>query len=84
MLRCELLVREQIAFLALAAGIADHAGRAADDGDRRVAGLLEAPQHQQRQQMADVQAVGRGIEAGVDACAAFRSSHAERPASSVV
>ena len=35
-------------------------------GDRPVAGLLEPPQEHQRHQVAHVQAVGRGIEAGVD------------------
>ena len=63
--------RKQIALVALAAGVADHAGGAADDRDRLVAGVLEAAQHQQRQQVADVQAVGRGIEAGVDGARLF-------------
>ena len=60
------LEREQVALLALAAGVADHAGGAADQGDGAMPGLLEPPQDHQRHQVADVQAVGRGIEAGVD------------------
>ena len=58
--------REQIPLLALAAGVADHAGRPADQRDRPMPGLLEPPQHHQAHQMADVQAVGRRIEADVE------------------
>ena len=67
----DLLARAD-SLLALAAGVADHAGRAADDGDRRVPGQLEAAQQHSGNKMADVQAVGRGIEAGVDRAWLFR------------
>ena len=58
--------REQVAFLALAAGVADHAGGPADQGDGPMPGLLKPPQDHQGHQVADVQAVGRRIEADVD------------------
>ena len=64
--RPERFDREQLAFLALAAGVADHAGGPAHHGDRPMSGLLEPPQDHQRHQVADVQAVGRRVEAGVD------------------
>ena len=38
----------------------------AGEGDRPVAGVLEPPQQQQRHQVADVQAVGGGVEPGVE------------------
>ena len=65
-LACELLDGEQVPLFALAAGVADHAGRAADQGDRPVAGLLKAAEQHHRQQRADVQAVAGGVEAGVE------------------
>ena len=73
----QLLEREQVALLALAAGVADHAGRAADEGDRPMARLLKPPQHQQRQQAADVQAVGRRIEAAIERSLTTREPAAE-------
>src|SRR5207253_3226017 len=48
-----------------AARIADEAGAAAHEDDGPVAGQLDAAQGQQRQETADVQAVGGGIEAHV-------------------
>ena len=65
-LAAERVEREQVAFLALAAGVADHAGGPAHQRDRPMPGLLKAPQDHQRHQVADVQAVGRRIEADVD------------------
>ena len=56
----------QAALLRFEAGVADHAGGAADQGDGSVAGKLEAAQRQHRQQMADVQAVGGGVETAVE------------------
>ena len=41
-------------------------GRAAGQRDRQVAGELEAAEQQQRHEIADVQAVGRRIEADVE------------------
>ena len=73
--------REQVALFALAAGIADHAGRAADDDDRPMAGLLKPPQDHHRHQIADVQAIGRRIEAGSRACGCRLSSQASKPGS---
>ena len=66
---CSVFDGEQIPLLALAAGVADHAGGAADQGDRPMPGLLKAAQHHQRHQAAHVQAVGRGIEAAVERAA---------------
>ena len=51
---------------ALAARVADHAGAAARQRDRCVAEALQARQRDQRDGVADVQAVGRGVEAVVD------------------
>ena len=61
----ELLAREQLALLRLAAGIANHAGAAADDGDRMVPESLQARQPHHRQQRADMEARRRRIEADV-------------------
>lgn len=55
----------QAALGRLEARVADHAGGSAHQRHRRVAGQLEAAQGQHRQQMADVQAVSRGIEAAI-------------------
>ena len=61
--------RKQVAFFALAAGISDHAGGPADQGDGAMAGTLKTPQHQQRDQAPDVQAVGRRVESAVQRAA---------------
>ena len=63
--RLDLLGDEQHALLRLAARIADHAGAAADQRDRRMAGALQARQRHHRQQRPDVQARGGRIEADV-------------------
>ena len=63
--------RQQVSLFALAAGIADHAGGPADQCDGAMAGLLKSPQHHQGDQVADVQAVGRGVEAHVERSRAF-------------
>ena len=52
----DLLGRQQIALLRLAARIADHAGAAADERDRRVAEPLQAREAHHGEQVADVQA----------------------------
>ena len=61
--------REKVAFLAPPARVADHAGRATDQGHRFVAGVGHATQQHERHKMPDVEAVGRGVEAGIDATA---------------
>ena len=61
------LVVEQIALLGTPAGIADHAGRSAGERDRLVPGVLEPTQHDQTDQVADVQTVGGGVAPVVDA-----------------
>ena len=61
----DLLFRVQRALAGLAARITDEAGAAAHEDDGPVAGQLHAAQGQQRQETADVQAVGGGIEAHV-------------------
>ena len=70
----QILERHELALLALAARIADHAGRAADERDRLVAGALRAHQRQKRQQAADVQRIRRRIEPDVEREAAPRAS----------
>ena len=62
----ERVVVEQVALLGAPARVADHAGRPAGQGDRHVAGVLEAAQHDQPDQVAVVQAVGRRVAAVVD------------------
>ena len=59
-------LREQLAFGRLSAGIADHAGAAAGQGDGMVAETLQAGQGDQGHKMPDVQAVAGGVEAVVD------------------
>ncbi len=61
----DLLDAEELAHLGLAAGIADHAGAAADDGDRPVAVALHVSQGHDRHQVADVKAGRAGIKADV-------------------
>ena len=56
----------QLAFAGLEAGVADHAGGAADQGDRAVPGILEAFEDQHRHQVAQMQAVRRRIEAAIE------------------
>ena len=71
------LDRQQRALLALAARIADQAGAAADQRDRRVAEPLQPRQRHDRQQRSDVQARRGGIEADVGGDAlAFAASRA--------
>ena len=57
---------KQVALGRLAARVADHAGRATRDCDGPVSRQLEAAQEQQPDEMAEVKAVGRGIEADVE------------------
>ena len=61
--------REEVPLLAAATRVADHAGRPADEGDGLVAGPGHATQEQQGHEVADVEAVGRGIKARVDPAA---------------
>jgi len=56
---------EQIAFVAATPRVADHAGGATSQRKRPMAGQLEATEEQLADEMADVQRVGRGVEADV-------------------
>ena len=60
------LLRKQLAFGGLAAGVADHAGAAARQGDGMVAEALQAGQGDQGDKAADMQAVAGSVEAVVD------------------
>ncbi len=60
------LVVEQIPLLGPAARIAHHAGGPSGQRDRPVPGILEAPEHDQPDQVPDVQAVGRRVTSVVD------------------
>ena len=82
-IRGQHLDREQIALFALAAGIADHAGGAADQRDWPMSGLLKSSQDHQgiRLPTCRLSAVGSKPRT---ACAARRASHAGSLASSVV
>ena len=62
----ENFLREQLALARFAARVADHAGRATGKRNGMMAEQLKASQPKQRDEIADVQAVGGGIEAGVE------------------
>ena len=57
---------EQVALVRASAGVADHAGGTTDQGDRTMAEVLETTQHEQRHQVADVEAVGGRVETAVE------------------
>ncbi|OPZ64790.1 MAG: hypothetical protein BWY83_03124 [bacterium ADurb.Bin478] len=57
--------REHLAHLALAARIPDHGRAAADDGDGAVAELLHLHHPHHRHEMANVEAVGGGVDADI-------------------
>jgi hypothetical protein len=61
----DLGVAEQRAGCVLARRVADLARAATHQRDRAMAGLLEPPQHHDRQQIADMEAGGGGIEADI-------------------
>ena len=71
------LVVEEIAFLGLAARVADHAGRATGQSDRPMPRILEPPQHHQPDQVAHMQTVRRGVTPVVDADGPFRDLRPE-------
>ena len=77
------VVVEQVALGALARRIADHAGGAADDDDRPVAGALQPRLHDHRHEVADVQARRRRVVAGVERHGLRRSSSFFRASRSV-
>ena len=62
----DLLARQQLALVGLSARVADHAGPAASQGNGMVPKALQARQRNQRDQVADMQAVGGGVEAVID------------------
>ena len=66
----DLGVGEKLARLVLAGGIADLGGAAADQHDRPVASLLQFAQHHDAEQIADMQARRRAVEADIagDGC----------------
>jgi hypothetical protein len=57
---------EELAFLGFTAGVTDEAGGAAGDGDGVVAGELEAAEGEEGDEVADVEAIGSGVEAAVE------------------
>ena len=59
------LLVEQVALLRLARGVANHARGAAHEGQRTVAAQLEVLENHHAHQVADVQRVGRGVDAQV-------------------
>src|SRR4029453_7377473 len=69
--------RQQVAFFAFAAGIADHAGSAAHERNRPMPRLLKAAEEQDRQKRADVEAVAGRVEAGVEGARSARQPGAE-------
>ena len=71
-------VAQQPAAVILAGGVADLGGAAAHQHDRPMAGLLQPAQQHDSDQAADVQAVGRGIEADIAADHARRETLVER------
>ena len=59
------LLVEQVALLRLARGVADHARGTADERQRTVAAHLEMLEDHHTYQMADMQRVGRGVDAQI-------------------
>jgi hypothetical protein len=74
-------LREQLALLGFAAGVADGAGRAASERNWMMAKQLETAQRQQWDHAAHVQTVGRGIKAGIDRNRPFADAFGQRLAS---
>ena len=72
------LRRIELALGRLEAGIADHARGAADQRDRLVPSLLETSEDQHRDQMPEVQAVSRRIEAAIQRHRFLREQLVER------
>ena len=71
---------QQVAFRAFHGRVSDHAGGTADEGDGLVAAALEVFQNHHAYQVADVQGIGRGVNAYVGRLRAFhqflfRSGH---------
>jgi hypothetical protein len=64
--------REEVAFLAASARISDHPGRATDERHRLMSGGGHTTEEDQRHEMPDVEAVGGGVEPGVDPAARGR------------
>src|SRR6202035_1938708 len=71
---------EQVPLLGPAARVADHPGRAAGQGDRVVPGVSEAPQHQEADEVADVEGVRARVAAVVHADRASLNPVAQRVA----
>jgi hypothetical protein len=63
----ELVAVEQVALLGATARVTDHPRGAAGERERLVTGELEAPQTELAHEVADVQRIGGGVEADVDA-----------------
>ena len=72
---------EEIALLGTPAGIADHSRGPTGQSDRYMAGIVEATQHQQSEQIADVEAVSGRIAPEVEGDRSLR--HAGRQTVSV-
>jgi hypothetical protein len=60
------LDRQHLTHIAASGGVADHAGAAADQNDRAVAGHLQALHEAQRHKVADVQGVRGRVEADIE------------------
>jgi hypothetical protein len=60
------VVVEQIPLVGAPAGVSHHACRSPGEGDRPMAGVLEPSEHDQPDEVPDVQAVGRRVAPVVD------------------
>ena len=69
---------EQVALLGAAAGVADHPGGAAGQGEGAVPGVLEAAQHDQADQVAVVEARRRRVDAVVERDRSLREPGRQR------
>ena len=78
------VVVEQVAFLASPPGVADHARGTAGQRERPMTGKLEAAHEQLADEVADVQRIGRRIEADVQPDASRGQARGERIAISRV
>ena len=78
----DLVVGEELARLVLARRVADARRAAAHQRDRPVAGLLEPAQHHDREQVADVEARRRAVEADIGGDHALGETPASSPSGS--
>ena len=73
----QLVFREQVPLVAFPRGVADHAGPAAGDGDRTMAGVLETPKRHQPDEMSDVKRRRAGIDPEIEGDRVFAQARGQ-------